>query len=64
MFETLRVPHEEKVQKLRAYDKAELPIRRDEEAYKRFSRKPYYLEKGAIKRGNQQDGCADNDKAQ
>ena len=44
MFDTIRVQHEEKVQKLRAYDKAELPIRRNEEAYKRFKRKPYYLE--------------------
>ena len=44
MFESLRTSHEEKVQKLRAYDKAELETRRNEEAYKSFKRKPYYLE--------------------
>lgn len=51
-----------KLNQQRVYDSEEFKTR-NEEAYKRFIRKPYYLVEGVIKRGNQQDGCADNGKA-
>ena len=43
MLVKIREPREFKSKKLSAYDKAELLTERDEEAYKRFLKPPYYL---------------------
>ena len=43
MLGKIREPREFKSKKLSAYDKAELLTERDEEAYKRFLKPPYYL---------------------
>lgn len=59
MFEnsTAKASHKNKINRERKYNLAEMESRKNKDAYRRFLRKPYYMEKVNGEKENGYTGC-------